>query len=211
MSLPISTVGGSYFGINIDVAAKTKDRGREALRRKSVVDSQSRRGRVLAAERRERRRLHAAMDARAGGAERERRGFRLLLFRLVLRISQLRSASPARATWRRSRRFSTSATRLTRALRKAVGAGPPEQGDVPQLLWAESLDRVQLWLARRVEYPAPDQRQATRRHAVRRGQSDRELLRRTRPDAAVRRRAGAYRPAMWDAAISEAAVTRTAA
>ena len=36
MSLPISTVGGSYFGVNIDVAAKTKDRVEKRFGAKSV-------------------------------------------------------------------------------------------------------------------------------------------------------------------------------
>ncbi len=36
MSLPISTVGGSYFGINVDVAAKTKDRVEKRFGAKSA-------------------------------------------------------------------------------------------------------------------------------------------------------------------------------
>jgi hypothetical protein len=36
MSLPISTVGGSYFGVNVDVAAKTKDRVEKRFGAKSA-------------------------------------------------------------------------------------------------------------------------------------------------------------------------------
>ena len=55
LSIPISTVGGAYFGVNSRRCGQDQGGGREAFRREVALDPQSRRFAVLAAERRERR------------------------------------------------------------------------------------------------------------------------------------------------------------
>ena len=89
LSIPISTVGGSYFGVSSDVAARTKAAVEKRLGANSAWLLNPGRVGLRAPGRCERRGLHAAMDPRARRHGRQRRGFRFRLERDEVMLNRL--------------------------------------------------------------------------------------------------------------------------